>query len=534
MECFDYVVVGGGTAGCILANRLSASGKHRVLLLEAGSEPRNLWISVPAGFSKLLTNNKYNWCFSTTPEANTYHRKIAVPRGRGLGGSSLINGMIYAWGQPEDYDAWESAGASGWGFRDVEPYFRKMETFMSGGTGRGQQGPMNIERVHERFPVSSAFIQAAKEDGHPVNCDYNSGSQNGFGYYQTTQKNGRRWSVVDGYLNPARQRQNLTVLTSAQVLELNFLGTRCNGVTYMKSNRAVSVQAGLEVIMAAGAVQTPQILELSGIGDPELLTKYNIPVRHALSNVGENYIDHFATRMSWRVKNTVTLNEMARGWRLIRAVGEYISRRTGILTLGTGLVHGFVKTSPDLKTPDIQYFFVHASYANAAERVLDREPGMTIGVTQLRPQSVGSIHIQSSDVNVAPSIKPNFLSAAVDRQCLTEGMKIARRIINQPAMSDYVSHEMCPGKHVTADQDWLEFACREGQTIYHPVGTCRMGSDAEAVVDPQLRVNGLQGLRIADASVMPLIVSGNTQAAVMMIAEKAADLILSGSECCSV
>lgn len=526
MSDFDYIIVGGGTAGCILANRLTESGKHKVLMLEAGGEAKSMWVNIPAGFTKLLTNPKFNWCFQTEPEPNTKGRVISVPRGKGLGGSTLINGMIYARGQPEDYDRWETAGARGWGFKDVEPYFKKLEQYLPGDDRRGHGGPMKLEQVHERFPISDAFLKAAHEDGHEYNDDYNAGRQDGFGYYQVNQNHGSRWSVVDGYLKPARQRHNLSIETNAHVLRLDLAGRRCVGVTYRKGNREFSAKANIEVIMAAGAIQTPQILELSGIGNPKLLQSLGISVTHSLPNVGENYIDHFATRMNWRVKDTVTLNEMARGWRLMLAVAEYYARKTGILTLGTGLVHGFVKTDPAMATPDAQYFFVHASYANAAERILDRFPGMTIGVTQLRPESMGSIHIRSTDPLAGPSIRPNFLDSEVDQTCLIRSMQMARRIVSQPAMKQYLHSEMSPGINVQKDEDWLSFARENGQTIYHPIGTCRMGEDDKAVVDLRLKLKGLAGLRVVDASVVPQMVSGNTQAVVMMVAEKAADLVL--------
>ena len=523
---YDYVIVGGGTAGCILANRLSESGKKTVLLIEAGGQPKSKWIPIPAGFSKLLTNKKYNWLFHTEPELNTNGRIISVPRGKGLGGSTLINGMIYVRGQPSDYDSWASQGAEGWSYNDVEPYFRKLENYEQGGISRGTHGPLYLEQVRERFPIASAFLQAAQEEGQLLNDDYNSPEQEGFGYYQVNQRHGRRWSAYDAYLRPALGRKNLTIETHAHVLKLNVDGLRCTGVTYRKGAQDISVQAGSEVILAAGGVQTPQILELSGIGQPALLQSYSIPVKHALEGVGENYIDHFATRMNWRVKNTITLNEMSRGWRLALEVSKYFTQKKGILTLGTGLVHGFVKTRPELKTPDAQYFFMHASYANAAERILDTVPGMTLGVTQLRPESKGSIHIKSADPFDGPSIRPNFLSSEVDQQCMVRGTQVARRILSQPAIANYIDYEMSPGIKINSDAEWIEFARINGQTIYHPVGTCRMGKDSKAVVDLRLCVHGLDGLRIVDASVIPKIVSGNTQAAVMMIAEKASDLIL--------
>ena len=528
MDAYDYVIVGGGTAGCILANRLTAAGIHRVLVLEAGGEPTSGWIGIPAGFSKLLNHPEYNWRFQTEAEDNTDGRVIAVPRGKGLGGSTLINGMVYVRGQPGDYDAWRDGGAPGWAWTDVEPYFRKLENYENGGPARGHDGPMNIEQVRERFPISDAFIAAAREDGLAFNDDYNAGQQEGVGYYQVTQRHGRRWSAYDAYLAPVLRRANLRVVTGAHVLRLALEGRRCTGVTYRKDGAEISVGARAEVILAAGAIQSPQLLELSGIGRPEVLQAQGIEVRHALEGVGENYIDHFCTRMNWRVKDALTLNEMSRGWRLGLAVSQYFTRRTGILTLGTGLVNAFVKTLPELPTADAQFFFVHASYANAAERVLDRLPGMTIGVTQLRPHSAGSIHVSSADAMAGPSIRPNFLADPRDRECMVRSMRIARRIVGQPALRPHVVQETSPGPEVASDADWLAFARRNGQTIYHPIGTCRMGADGDrgAVVDLRLRLRGLAGLRVVDASVMPKMVSGNIQAAVMMVAEKAADLIL--------
>lgn len=526
MESFDYVIVGGGTAACILANRLSADGRHAVLMLEAGGEPKSLWIKIPAGFTKLLNDPVYNWRFETLPESNVNGRTIAVPRGKGLGGSSLINGMIYVHGQPGDYDHWSQLGATGWSASDVMPYFKKLETYFAGYEARGKSGPMHIAQVSERYPIAQALIEAAQQDGQPLNQDYNGERQDGFGYYQVAQKNGQRWSVVDGYLEPVRNRPNLTIRTGAHVMRVNLNAGRAEGVTYRKNGQMHTVLARKEVVMAAGAVQTPQILELSGIGNPDLLAQHGIPLVYAAKRVGENYIDHFATRMNWRVKNTQTLNELAQGWRVGLAVLEYFARRKGILTLGTGLVHGFVKTRAEVPTPDVQYFFMHASYANAAIRKLDSAPGMTMGVTGLRPTSQGSIHIQSKDPDQGPAIRPNFLSTTADQQTLVDGMKIARRLIARPALEPYIDHEMSPGQAVQTEAQWLDFARANGQTIYHPIGTCRMGTDQDAVVDPRLLFKGIAGLRIVDASVMPAMVSGNTQAAVMMIAERGADFIL--------
>jgi len=523
---FDYVIVGGGTAACVLANRLTEDGRSSVLMLEAGGKPTNPWIRIPAGFTKLLVNPVYNWRFETQPEENVLGRTIAIPRGRGLGGSSLINGMIYVHGQPADYDRWGELGATGWSAKTVLPYFAKLETYAFAQAKRGTQGPMHIDLVRERFPIASAVLEAASQAGYPQNPDYNGATQEGFGYYQVAQKDGQRWSVYDGYLKPALTRSNLSVQTDAMVLKLEFEGKRCVGVTYRQGEQLKTVKATKEVILSAGAVQSPQLLEVSGVGDPERLARLGISVVHASPQVGENYRDHYATRMNWRVKGAETLNQTTRGLSLVRAVLQYALTRRGLLTLGTGLVHGFVRSSPTIQTPDVQYFFMHASYANAAVRALDTKPGMTMGVTGLRPTSQGSIHAQSADMRQAPAISPNFLATTEDQDCLIHGMKIVRELMSQPAIAKHIVAEMSPGRDVQSDADWLHFARENGQTIYHPIGTCRMGSDEQAVVDERLRIKGVAGLRVVDASVFPSMVSGNTQGAVMAVAERASDLIL--------
>lgn len=527
---FDYVIVGGGTAGCILADRLSENGGARVALLEAGGEGRSVWINIPAGFAKLLTGSKYNWRFQTEPEPNVHGRTLVVPRGKGLGGSTLINGMIYVRGQPQDYDGWAQRGCRGWSYDDVAPYFKKLENYDLGGPDRGRNGPMRLMQVKDRHELAEAFIEAAIQAGHERNQDYNSLRQDGFGYYQVTQSAGRRWSVVDGYLNRARARKNLKIFTGALVERIELAGKRAIGVQYSQSNKQYRVRARNEVILSAGAVQSPQILELSGIGNPQLLQSLGIEVVAPRTDVGENYQDHFCTRMNWRISKPITINELSRGWKLALQVAKYGVTRRGLLTIGTGMAHGFVRTHSGLHGPDVQFFFMHASYANAADRSLDRLPGMTLGVTQLRPNSRGSIHTASADPSTPPKIRPNFLADAVDQQTIVDGMKIARSIVHQKALAPYLSHEMSPGSDVGTDEQWLDFARRNGQTIYHPCGTCRMGGDDAAVVDDRLRVRGIERLRVIDASIMPTLVSANTQAAVMMIAEKGADIVLGESK----
>lgn len=525
---FDYIIVGGGTAGCVLANRLSEGGRHRVLLLEAGGEPRSPWIPIPAGFYKLLTNPRYNWSFRSEAEPGTLNRDIPIPSGKGLGGSTLINGMIWVQGQPADYDAWARMGCAGWGFADVAPVFRRLERYRGGEEAgqRGRNGPVDLCEVVERPAVGRAFLDAAVAAGHALNPDYNGVRQDGFGYYQVNQRDGRRVSAARAYLTPARRRANLTVLTGVYVTRLVVENGRATGVTALRAGRAVTAEAGREVILAAGAIRSPQLLELSGIGDPQVLKALGVPVVHALPGVGANYVDHYCTRLNWRVTKPVTLNEETRGLRLLANVLRYAIARRGVLTFGTGLGFGFMRTRPDLPGPDVQVFFMHASYANAAERKLDPEPGMTLGVTQLRPRSRGTIHARSPDPFDQPAIRPNFLDVAEDRRCMVEGMRMGRAVIGQAPLDAFRAFEMTPGLDCQSDDDWLAFARRTGQTIYHAAGTCAMGTGPRAVVSPRLLVRGLAGLRVIDASVMPAMVSGNTQAAVFMIAEKGGDMVL--------
>jgi choline dehydrogenase len=531
MSGYDYIIVGAGSAGCVLANRLTEDKTKKVLLLEAGRKDDGFWIPIPVGFSKLLNSKHYNWNFQTEPEANVKNRVIPIPRGRTLGGSSSINGMLYVRGNPLDYDTWSQFGNRGWSYESVLPYFRKSEHFEPGGDeSRGRGGPLNVANMIERHEILDAAIAAAEAEGLPRNPDYNNGHQEGFGYFQVTQKDGRRWSTARAFLDPARGRPNLHVVTEAHATSLLLEGRRCVGVAYRQGGKLHKVRAAIEVVLAAGAVQSPQLLELSGIGQPALLQSHGITPKHELRGVGENYRDHFAPRMNWRVKLPITLNEQTRGIGFAREVVKYFTQRKGILTYTAGIVYGFARTRPELAEPDVQYHFAHASYATAATRVLDREPGMTLTVYQCRPESKGSIHIRSADPFAKPLIRPNFLGDPLDQRTIVDGMRLGRRIIENRAMDKYRAHEMNPGSAVQTDEEWLDFARGNGQTTYHVVGTCKMGSDPMAVVDDQLRVHGLSGLRVVDASIMPTMVSGNTNAATIMIAEKGADLIKAAAQ----
>jgi len=531
---FDFVIVGGGTAGCVLANRLSAGGKHTVLLLESGPTDSNPWILIPIGYAKTMFNKKYNWGFYTEPEPAMNERRMYWPRGRVLGGSSSINGLIYIRGQQQDYDAWAAAGNRGWAWQDVFPLFRMLEGNERGESRfHGASGPLACSDIHDRHELMDAVIRAGNELGVPSSEDFNGATQEGVGYYQLFTRKGWRCSTATAYLRPARGRKNLTVRTNAHALRITFDGTRASGVEYLQYGRASLARAAREVLLCAGAVQSPQVLELSGVGQPEVLRRHSIPLVKDLPGVGENLQDHLQLRLIYKCSKPITTNDDLASWRRRVGIGwKWLVHRSGPMAIGIN--HGglFTKVLPESSTPDIQFHFAALS-AEAAGGKPHAFSGFTFSVCQLRPSSRGSIHIRSADAAEPPAIRPNYLSTELDRRCALAGVRYARKLAQTRSLQPYVASEYRPGDSAATDDALMEFCRSYGATIFHPAGTCSMGSGAAAVVDDQLRVHGLARLRVVDCSIMPTLVSGNTNAPVAMIAEKAAGLILQANSATS-
>ena len=524
---FDYIVVGAGSAGCVLANRLSADGKHSVLLLEAGPKDTNVWIHVPLGYGRLFKEKTVNWMYQTEPEPGLDGRTVFQPRGKVLGGSSSINGLLYVRGQHEDYDRWRQRGNSGWGYDDVLPYFKRAENQARGADEfHGVGGPLPVSELSYADPLSAAFIEAAAETGIPRNADFNGATQEGAGYFQTTTRHGRRASTAVAYLRPAKSRTNLHIETAALAQRILFAGRRAVAVEYRKDGALRTARARKEILVCSGAYNSPQLLQLSGVGPADLLRRHGIDVVLDSAGVGNDLQDHLQVRVVMRCTQRITLNDVVNSpARKVMAGLRYAAFRTGPLSIAAGTSGAFFKTNPRLSTPDVQIHFLPFSTDKMGEK-LHSFSGFTASVCQLRPESRGSLRISSADPAAPPEIRINYLATEVDRTTNVEGLKILRKILHAPALRPYVVDEVDPGAKVTTDEELLNYCRQRGSTIYHPTSTCRMGSDPLAVVDQRLRVRGLEALRVVDGSVMPDLVSGNTNAVIIMIAEKASEMIL--------
>lgn len=531
MGQYDFIIAGAGSAGCVLANRLSSNGRYRVLLLEAGGRDVSPWIHVPVGYFKTLHNPKTDWCYKTEPDPGLNGRSIDWPRGKTLGGSSSINGLLYIRGQREDYDQWRQMGNTGWSYDDVLPYFRRSENQERGANDyHGRDGPLHVTNMRVHREVCQALIDGAEEIGIPRNDDFNGATQEGAGYFQLTANKGRRCSTSVGYLKPARSRSNLKIVTHAHVERLLFeneSGRETKGISFSIKGRPhhAMLNPGGEVLLSAGAIGSPHLLQLSGIGPGDVLAPAGIPVRHALEGVGRNLQDHLQIRMIYEV-NVPTLNDEINNFIRRMMIGaRYVLTRTGAMAMGASQVCIFARSRPELEVPDIQFHFQPLS---ADKPGIEMHPfsGITMSVCQLRPESRGRIEIRSPDPHVYPAIHPNYLATSLDQQTAVAGMRMSRALTQTKALSRYIVEERVPGSKTSTDAEMLDMARNISQTIYHPTSTCKMGGDNMAVVDQRLRVQGIDRVRVVDASIMPTIVSGNTNAPTIMIAEKASDMIL--------
>jgi choline dehydrogenase len=526
VESYDYIVVGAGSAGCVLANRLSENSSNRVLLLEAGPRDTSPWIHIPVGYYKSIANPAIGWGYETEPVPGSNNRRISWPRGKVLGGSSSINGLIYIRGQAEDFDHWRQLGNSGWDWDSVKPYFIRSEGRDRGADAfHGGDGPLGVSDVH-RHELCDAYIEAARQAGIPYNDDFNGASQEGVGYFQLTTRRGLRSSTAVGYLKPARTRPNLKVETGALATRIVFDGRRATGITYRRDGEIRTASVAKELVLSGGAINSPQLLQLSGVGPGSLLRDHGIEVVNDLPGVGGSLQDHYQVRSIYDCNRRLSVNDEVRSPLHKVAAGlRWALFRTGPLAIGGGHVGLFARTRPELETPDVQFHFIRFSADGPGGKLHDFS-GVTVSVCQLRPESRGSIHIRSADAQTPPAIQPNYLDTRGDRDTIVAALQLARKIVQIPAMKSYVRREVLPGADVNTDEEMLEYAREQGSTIFHPTSTCRMGQDDMAVVDERLRVRGLQSLRVADASVMPTVVSGNTNAACVMIGEKASDMLL--------
>ena len=523
---FDYVIIGAGSAGCVLANRLSADPSRRVLLIEAGPPDSYIWIHIPVGYFKTMHNPRTDWCMKTEPDPGLNGRQLQWPRGRVLGGSSSINGLLYIRGQPEDYDQWRQLGCTGWSYDDVLPFFRRSEDQERGESEfHGAGGPLAVSDMRVQRDVCNAYIDAAEEIGIPRNDDFNGATQEGAGYFQLTARNGRRCSAAVGYLNPAKRRPNLRVVTGALVHRIIVQEGRATGVELSADGVTQRVRAAGEVLLSAGALNSPHLLELSGIGRGEVLRDIGVPVVQELPGVGENLQDHLQARSVYKCNRPTLNDEVNHPVRKVMIGLDYMLRRRGPMSMGASQVCIFARTHPSKATPDVQ-FHIQPLSADKPGDGLHRYSAFTASVCQLRPESRGRLVPRSADPRETVAIHPNYLATLTDQQTIVDGMKLARRLAATRALSPFITEELVPGPLVQTDEEMLENARNTATTIYHPVGTCRMGTDTRAVVDARLRVQGVRGLRVVDASIMPTLVSGNTNAPAIMIGEKAASMIL--------
>ena len=531
---FDYVIIGAGSAGCVLANRLSANGKNRVLVLEAGGSDRRFWIQTPIGYGKTFYDESVNWKYTTEPEPGINNRCSYWPRGKVVGGSSSINAMVYIRGNPQDYDDWLALGNPGWGWQDVLPYFKKSETNSDGGNQyRGDSGPLYVNNVSSQYhPLCHAFVEAAQQQGFTLNPDFNGESQEGVGFYQITTRDGRRMSAARAYLHPALKRASCEIITRAQVTRILFDGKTANGVEFVHNNKTRQVKANREVIVSAGAINSPQILQLSGIGDPDLLKQYGISPRVDLPGVGRNLQDHLDYCIYYRSRVPTLNNRLYPWWGKMLAGLRYLLFRDGLLSLSVNQSGGFLRSHPSRPRPNIQLYFAAITYTTSppGERPLmrpDPYPGFLNSIGQMRPTSRGHLRIDSPDPFAPVRIQPNYLSSDEDITQMLEGARLLRQLASAPALAEIIDHEIRPGPSVQSDDELIADIRERADTVYHPSCTCMMGPDSRtAVVDAKCRVYGLDRLRVVDTSIFPTVTSGNTNGPTIMAAEKAADMIL--------
>ena len=531
---FDFIIVGAGSAGAVLANRLSESGEHTVLCLEAGTEGSDyFWSKIPIGMAKLIDRPAVNWCFSSEPDEGSGGRRIPVPRGKMLGGSSSINGMVFVRGQPQDYDHWAQLGNRGWSYTDVLPIFKSMESYDGGSEEeRGRNGLLRVtDTPPEISPLHSRMIDAAEKIGIPFTKDYNGSSQEGIGITQVTINKGRRQSTAYCHLDPAKDRPNLTIVSGALAEKIMMEGKNCRGVIYSVNGEKHEAKASREVVISSGSINSPKILELSGIGDPEILNNFDIKINHELLGVGKNLRDHYSPRMRFEItEKDATFNDQGRGWRLALQAMKYLITGQGFFAMCAAPIRMYFKTREGLDSPDAAIAMTPFLYESENGRLkISKKRGVTLNINVLRSESIGNIHIQSTNPETPPAIKFNFMSSVYDKEGTVAAIRKARELFATSPLAEAVGEELAPGKQCQSDEDIVTWIKNNAETTYHPVGTCKMGNDPLAVVDNELRVHGVSGLRIADASIMPTLTSGNTNAPSIMIGEKCAIMLLNAA-----